>query len=71
MFPAQRQLYPGTAYFDFRPGLTGLWQVSERHASSFADRAHYDERYAASVSLLTDLRVMAQTVAVVVRGTGC
>jgi lipopolysaccharide/colanic/teichoic acid biosynthesis glycosyltransferase len=71
MFPAQRQLYPGTAYFDFRPGLTGLWQVSERHASSFADRAHSDERYAASVSLLTDLRVMAQTVAVVVRGTGC
>lgn len=71
MFPAQRQLYPGTAYFDFRPGLTGLWQVSERNATSFAERAAYDDRYAESVSLSTDLRVMLQTVLVVFRGTGC
>lgn len=71
MFPAQRILYPGVAYFDFRPGLTGLWQVSERNRTSFAERADYDNRYADRVSLATDLRIMARTVAVVVRGTGC
>jgi len=71
MFPVQRALYPGTAYFDFRPGLTGLWQISERNGCTFAERATYDNRYAESVSLATDLRVLFKTVAVVFRGTGC
>ncbi|HTJ59359.1 MAG TPA: sugar transferase [Devosiaceae bacterium] len=71
MFPAQRSLYPGIAYFDLRPGLTGLWQVSERNRTSFAERAHYDDRYAESVSLGTDLHIIFRTVAVIFRGTGC
>ena len=71
MFPVQRVLYPGTAYFDFRPGLTGLWQISERNGCTFAERATYDNRYAESVSLATDLQVLFKTVAVVFRGTGC
>lgn len=70
MMPSQRLLYHGTAYFDFRPGLTGLWQVSERNNCSFAERAGYDNRYAQTVSLGTDLRVLMQTVGVVFRGTG-
>lgn len=71
MFPVQRVLYPGTAYFDFRPGLTGLWQISERNGCTFAERATYDNRYAESVSLATDLQILFKTVAVVFRGTGC
>ena len=71
MFPSQRALYPGTAYFDFRPGLTGLWQISERNDSSFAKRADYDDRYAECVSFGTDVRIILKTVVVVFRGTGC
>ncbi len=70
MFPEQRGLYPGTAYFDMRPGLTGLWQISERNRCSFAERAAYDTTYAGTMSLHTDLAILLKTVTVVVRGTG-
>ena len=53
-----------------RPGITGLWQVSERNATAFADRAHYDTRYEQSLSLVTDLRILMATIRVVLRGTG-
>jgi lipopolysaccharide/colanic/teichoic acid biosynthesis glycosyltransferase len=71
MFPAQQALYPGTAYYQLRPGLTGFWQISERNNVSFAERARYDNRYAECISLRTDLSVLVGTVGVVVRGTGC
>jgi lipopolysaccharide/colanic/teichoic acid biosynthesis glycosyltransferase len=70
MLPEQRVLYPGTAYFELRPGVTGLWQISERNASTFAERAEFDALYARNLSLATDLRVLVATVGVVVRGTG-
>lgn len=70
MLPEQLPLYPGRAYFALRPGVTGLWQVSDRNASTFAQRAEFDADYAHSLSLATDLRVLAATVSVVVRGTG-
>jgi exopolysaccharide production protein ExoY len=34
----QKALYPGRRYYDMRPGLTGLWQVSDRNECSFAER---------------------------------
>lgn len=71
MMPCQRSLYPGTEYFEMRPGVTGFWQVSARNASSFAERAAFDRRYHAELSLGTDLRVMWQTVGVVANATGC
>ena len=70
MMPEQQALYPGQAYYALRPGITGLWQVSQRNASSFADRAVYDARYHAQVSLGMDLRLLLATVRVVLRGTG-
>ncbi|MGC4024842.1 MAG: sugar transferase [Mesorhizobium sp.] len=70
MCPDQRGQYPGTAYFDLRPGMTGLWQISERHHSTFADRAIYDNRYALALSLATDLKILMMTPLVVLRGTG-
>jgi lipopolysaccharide/colanic/teichoic acid biosynthesis glycosyltransferase len=71
MFPEQRALYPGTAYFHLRPGMTGLWQISDRNGCSFADRAKFDTHYAETLSLSTDLTTLLMTVAVVFRGTGC
>ena len=70
MMVAQKELYPGAAYFEMRPGITGLWQVSERNESSFSERASYDTAYFRQMSLGTDLKVMAQTVKVVFRATG-
>jgi exopolysaccharide production protein ExoY len=70
MMPQQMELYPGRSYTALRPGVTGFWQVSDRNRTSFAARARYDDRYLAEVSLYTDIRVMLQTVQVVLRGTG-
>lgn len=71
MMPDQRALYPGDEYFEMRPGLTGFWQVSDRHKTGFAERAAFDRRYHEEMSLLTDIKVMWQTLHVVARGTGC
>lgn len=71
MMPSQRDLYPGDEYFALRPGITGSWQTSDRHESSFSERARFDQSYYHDLSLATDLRIMARTVSVVVNGTGC
>lgn len=70
MLPEQQPLYPGTAYYDLRPGITGFWQVSDRNQSSFASRAIYDAEYARSMSFSVDMMVLFRTVETVVRGTG-
>ncbi|MBS3649426.1 sugar transferase [Pseudaminobacter sp. 19-2017] len=66
----QRILYPGNAYFDMRPGMTGLWQISERNQCSFEERARYDTHYSSIRSLKTDFRILLMTIMVVFRGTG-
>lgn len=71
MMVDQQALYPGSAYYALRPGLTGFWQISERHESSFADRANYDADYLSKVSLAQDITVMWKTVSVVTKATGC
>jgi len=67
----QQDLYPGTAYYALRPGITGFWQTSVRNESSFAERAGFDTDYLRKLSFATDLRVLLRTVKVVVNGTGC
>lgn len=70
MMVEQQEIYPGTAYYALRPGITGFWQTSVRNESSFGDRAHFDTDYLRDVSLVTDLKVIFRTVGVVVNGTG-
>ncbi len=70
MMPSQQALYPGHAYYRLRPGLTGSWQVSERNASTFADRAIYDDRYESELSFGTDAKLIFRTIGVVFRCTG-
>lgn len=70
MMPSQKSAYAGTAYYRLRPGLTGAWQVSARNASTFADRAQFDQAYDHDLSLWTDLSILAATPAVVLRATG-
>lgn len=70
MLPEQRALYPGKAYYDLRPGITGVWQVSQRNDSTFAERAIFDDRYSQDLSLVTDAKLLLATVRVVLHATG-
>lgn len=60
----------GMLYFGLRPGLTGPWQVSHRHRSSFIDRKFFDDSYASKLSLAFDLRLIAMTVVTILGGSG-
>lgn len=71
MMISQQLLYPGTAYYALRPGITGFWQTAGRNRTTFEARAEYDTSYEASLSLGTDVSILARTVGVVLKGTGC
>lgn len=71
MMPEQLAMYDNPQpYFDLRPGITGEWQVSDRNESSFAHRSTIDGHYHARLSFPTDLRILFQTIGVVLRRTG-
>ncbi len=72
MMVDQQALYPnpGAAYYRLRPGITGLWQVSDRNESSFAERADFDGHYYNDLSLQADLSIFMRTIGVVIRATG-
>ena len=70
MMVSQKPMYPGTDYYELRPGITGLWQISDRNGTTFADRARYDARYNENLSFMTDLKILFGTVRVVLHGTG-
>jgi exopolysaccharide production protein ExoY len=67
----QKEQYTGTAYYRQRPGMTGLWQISDRNSGEFAGRARFDEIYNRKLSLNVDIYVILRTVVVMLRGTGC
>lgn len=66
----QRKLYPGSDYYEMRPGITGYWQISDRNECSFAERALFDSEYHSELSFGTDFAVLTRTVGVVLRATG-
>lgn len=70
MMPEQRAIYSGTDYFDLHPGVTGLWQISDRNECSFSGRVKFDAAYNKTISARTDALILMATVAVVLRGTG-
>ncbi|MHA6513696.1 sugar transferase [Tessaracoccus sp. Z1128] len=55
---------------EVRPGITGLAQVRGRNASSWGERLAWDVTYVDQRSLVLDLRVLVETVAVVLRRDG-
>jgi lipopolysaccharide/colanic/teichoic acid biosynthesis glycosyltransferase len=60
----------GQGYASVRPGLTGLWQISGRNETSYAERVRLDLDYIRRMSLWLDLRVLLATVGAVLRSTG-
>jgi len=67
---SQQAIYPSTAYYALRPGITGYWQIAGRNRTSFAARAEFDATYYEDLSLGTDLRVLVRTVFTVLACTG-
>lgn len=53
-----------------KPGLTGLWQVSGRSQVGFDEMVMLDLHYIAHWSLTLDLKIIARTLPVMLRGDG-
>ncbi|GHV40996.1 undecaprenyl-phosphate galactose phosphotransferase WbaP [Spirochaetia bacterium] len=56
--------------FSVKPGLTGLWQVSGRSDTDYAERVSYDTYYLQSWSVWLDIWVLFKTFSVVIKGKG-
>lgn len=55
-------------YCSVNPGITGLWQVSGRHALSYDERVRLDSEYAQNKSVSLDVLILWKTVPVVFFG---
>lgn len=71
--PSELAQYYGAAaehYTSVRPGITGLWQISGRNDTSYAERVALDVAYATQPSLAEDLRILLRTPLVVLQRRG-
>lgn len=68
----QRETYGSNLkhYVRVRPGMTGLWQVSGRNRTTFAQRAEFDHHYVMNWSIWLDIYILAKTVLVVLKRDG-
>lgn len=57
-------------YYETRPGLTGLWQVSGRSNTSYEQRVNYDKWYVKNWTAWHDLAIIAKTIPAVLNRTG-
>lgn len=60
----------GPKLMSVKPGLTGLWQVSGRQTTSYAERVRLDMEYIDNWTVATDCRILLRTLGAVIRGTG-
>jgi lipopolysaccharide/colanic/teichoic acid biosynthesis glycosyltransferase len=62
---------PGISLYErVRPGISGLWQISGRSHTTFAERMSYDEWYIKNWTLWYDVVILLQTVWVLTKGQG-
>lgn len=57
-------------YLSVRPGMTGLWQVSGRNDTTYAERVELDRRFVEDSSLRMRFGILVRTLRVVVLGSG-
>jgi lipopolysaccharide/colanic/teichoic acid biosynthesis glycosyltransferase len=53
-----------------KPGISGLWQVTERNSSSFEERNLIDVYYIRNWSMFLDIYILAKTISVILLGKG-
>lgn len=58
------------SFLSVKPGITGLWQVSGRSDTSYAERVRLDLTYIRNWTILTDIAILARTVVVVAAQRG-
>lgn len=71
----QQKKHPETKQYvkevlSLKPGITGLWQVSGRSEVHFDKRIALDARYAHTISLLQDFKIILITPSVMITGRG-
>ncbi len=57
-------------YYETRPGLTGLWQVSGRTTTTYEHRVQLDTWYVKNWTIWHDLAILAKTVPAVLKRKG-
>lgn len=57
-------------YIRVLPGITGLWQISGRNCTTFADRSNFDMEYVKTWSLWEDIHILIRTVWILIRRDG-
>ncbi len=57
-------------YYQARPGLTGLWQVSGRSDTSYAQRVELDVRYVSNWTFMRDIVIVLKTIPAVLLRKG-
>lgn len=57
-------------YTKVKPGLTGLWQISGRSDTTYAERVRLDAYYVRNWSVWFDIYILSKTPLVVLRGRG-
>jgi len=70
--PYETELYESwhRRRLDVIPGITGLWQISGRNHLTFDQMVRLDVQYMENWSFTSDLRILARTVPVLLRGSG-
>lgn len=59
-----------TARLEVMPGITGLWQIRMRHASTFDERLRLDIAYIRARSIRLEIKILCWTVLSFVRRSG-
>lgn len=65
LVPCELEQYPGARQrllLSMRPGLTGAWAVSGRHAVGYPERCEFELGYVRTWSLPGDVRVLVRTI---------
>ncbi len=68
----QRDLYGENYKYYIRvvPGITGLWQISGRNYTTFADRTKFDMEYVSNWSTWEDIHIIIRTAWILLRREG-
>ncbi len=57
-------------YTEVKPGITGLWQISGRNNTTYAQRVSYDQYYVAHWSVWLDIWIILKTIPTALMGDG-
>ena len=57
-------------YIEVKPGMSGLWQISGRNDTNYANRVYLDAWYAKNWSMLYDIVILFKTIIVLFKRNG-